>query len=215
MSLLDAEPLDQQRRPSAQMRVYKRAVERDRRYVRGRNKGLLAKTYTADSPLTYLSTGKAYGRKFHALPPLKAAVAAHRHDAEWPAPMPAYDYARSQLASLIQQHTEVGLAIPNAATVGQMGRVLRDVLAEDSIYPTLSIDEDGGLVAEWHVGTYSLEVDIAPNAVFSYTVRQEGRRLGRGTSRTPLRKMIRDLSTIVSTANPNWRSLFHQSQARA
>jgi hypothetical protein len=92
-----------------------------------------------------------------------------------------------------------------------MLHALRSVLAEDSVYPTMSIDEDGGIIAEWRIGDYSLEVDVAPDGVFSYTVREKGKRVAGGRSQTPLRKFIRDISAVVANVNPNWRSLFQHT----
>lgn len=129
----------------------------------------------------------------------------------WGTPAPAYVYARAQLVRLRAEHRSLGLPIPNKVASTRMLTVLKSVLAEDSVYPTLSIDDEGGIVAEWHVGPYSLEIDVSPEGVFTYTIRQDGRRVSVGKSQTPLRKLIRDLSAVVRRVNPNWRSAFHQS----
>lgn len=77
----------------------------------------------------------------------------------------------------------------------------------------MSIDEEGGIIAEWRIADFALEIDVDPQGGFSYTVRRDGIRLRSGRSQTPLRKMIRDVSAVVAIANPNWRSLFQHAAA--
>lgn len=140
----------------------------------------------------------------------------HSHGPAWPVAVPAYLYARGQLARLATEHAVAALEAPSDVAYHRMLHVLRAVLSEDSVFPTMSIDEEGGILAEWRIGDYSLEIDVDPSGQPSYTLRKEGRRVGGGQSETPLRKLIRDISAFVVHVNPNWRSLFsHASTTTA
>ncbi len=137
----------------------------------------------------------------------------HPHAPEWLVAVPAYLHGRSQLARVTTEHLEAGLKAPSDIAYHRMLHVLRAVLAEDSVFPTMSIDDDGGIIAEWRIANYALEVDVDPSGSFSYTVRHDGLRVSGGRSETPLRKTIRDVSAVVAHVNPNWRSLFHNAPA--
>lgn len=162
---------------------------------------------TRDAAFAYLTTG---------MPQTYRAGASrdHGHGSEWLAPVPAYRYARGQLARLAAEHSVTGLEAPSDVAYHRMLHALRDVLAEDSVFPTMSIDDDGGIIAEWRIGNHSLEIDVDPEGGFSFTTRLNGRRLSGGQSQTPLRKIIRDVSAIVAQVNPNWRSLFQHASVR-
>lgn len=161
-----------------------------------------------DAAVTYLTPGQARSYRAGA-----RKVADHPHGPEWPVAVPAYRYSRGQLSRMAAEHSETGLGAPSDIAYHRMLHVLRSVLAEDSVFPTMSIDEDGGIIAEWRIANYSLEVDVAPDGAFSYTLRDKGKRVGGGHSETPLRKMIRDVSAVVAHVNPNWRSLFQHTSA--
>lgn len=136
-----------------------------------------------------------------------------RRDRDWRPVVPAYDYARSQLRTLQQQHADLDLPPTAPEANSRMVRLLRDVLAEDSVYPTMSIDEDGGIIAEWRASVFSLEIDVDPDGTASFTLRRDGLKIGSGKSVTPLRKIIRDFSAVVAKANPNWKALFPTAHA--
>jgi hypothetical protein len=163
---------------------------------------------TRDAAVTYMAPGQPQMYRAGA-----ARIMDHAHGPEWPVAVPAYRYARGQLARAAAEHVAEGLEAPSDVAYHQMLHALRAVLAEDSVFPTMSIDEEGGIIAEWRIADYSLEVDVAPDGRFSYTVRQQGKRVGGGRSQTPLRKMIRDVSAVVAHVNPNWRSLFPHASA--
>lgn len=163
---------------------------------------------TRDAAVDYLAPSQLSTYRVGA-----ARITDHPPGPEWPVAVPAYRYARSQLARLTSEHAEAGLQGPSDVAYHRMLHRLRAVLAEDSVFPTMSIDEDGGILAEWRFADYSLEVDVDPDGQFSYTLRQDGERVGGGRSETPLRKMIRDVSAIVAHVNPNWRSLFQHASA--
>lgn len=163
---------------------------------------------TRDAAVTYLAPSQPNSYRAGA-----GRITDHPHGPEWPVAAPAYRYARGQLVRLAAEHVEAGLEPPSAVAYHRMLDALRAVLAEDSVFPTMSIDEDGGIIAEWRIADYSLEVDADPDGRFSYTVRQHGKRIGGGQSQTPLRKMIRDVSAVVAHVNPNWRSLFPHAAA--
>lgn len=157
-----------------------------------------------DSVVAYLALGQA--RSYRA----GSGHDVDRHRApEWSlSAVPAYRYAQAQLRRLSAEHVDANLSEPTPRASRRMLHILREVLAEDSVYPTMSADDEGGLIAEWHIGDSSLEIDVDPTGAFSYTVRKEGKRVLGGQSQTPLRKIIRDISALVARVNPNWRSLF-------
>jgi hypothetical protein len=176
-------------------------------YERARRRQM-GPTKTRDAAVAYLVPGQARSYRSRTERPEE-----HPYGPEWPVAVPAYRFARGQLARLTTEHLEAGLEKPSDIAYHRMLHVLRSVLSEDSVYPTMSIDQDGGVIAEWHIAHYALEVDVAPDGGFVYTVRQKGKRVGGGTSQTPLRKVIRDVSTMVAHLNPNWRSLFQHGSA--
>lgn len=155
----------------------------------------------------------APGRSLINYAPAGSRRAADHHAPEWPVAVPAYRYARGQLARVAADHIEAGLEPPSDVAYHKMLHVLRSVLAEDSVFPTMSIDDEGGVIAEWRVASYALEIDVDPDGQFSFTVRKDGKRVASANSQTPLRKLIRDFSAVVAQVNPNWRALFPHTSA--
>jgi hypothetical protein len=126
----------------------------------------------------------------------------------WPS-TDAFEYAVQQLIAAVQQHAEHQLTPASPAAARRMLTVLRHVLAADSVYPTVSIDEDGALIAEWRAGRFALTIDCPPDSAMSWSFRERGTGvIDSGTSTTPLRQAIRDLSAYVAAENPNWQRLF-------
>ncbi len=122
---------------------------------------------------------------------------------------PAYRYARQQMSSVQAEHRS--LHRPGATNEAQrkMLDVLREVLADDSVYPTISIDEDGIVIAEWRAGNASLEVECSSDGKMNFSLfGRDGREFSAGRSTNILRRVVRDMSDYVDASNPNWRSLF-------
>ncbi|TQK68273.1 hypothetical protein [Nocardioides sp. SLBN-35] len=127
---------------------------------------------------------------------------------QWPASAMAYDHARAEMKHINAELHHQGLSgIPELAS-SSMRHALRDVLAADSIYPSMSLDEDRSLLAEWRYGAEAIEVETTASGVFSWTHYRDGQIIKSSTSRTHLRQVLRDLTATVEAANPNWRSLF-------
>lgn len=140
--------------------------------------------------------------------PGQARPASGRTAGSWPDESAAFEYARGRMEQLKVEHEEAGL--PSSAPLAEvrMLQVLRAVLATNSVYPTMSIDDDGSVIAEWRILRFGLEILAEPNGEVSYALRKEGLRVSGGTSVTLLRRQLRNLTAIVDQANPNWRSLF-------
>lgn len=128
--------------------------------------------------------------------------------AAWPDESAALEYAKGRLDQLKTEYAEMGLTTPVPVAEERMLQVLRSVLAPDSVFPTMSIDDDGSVIAEWRFLRRGLEIVAEPDGDVSYAIRIEGRRVGGGVSTTPLRRLIRDITAFVDRANPKWRSLF-------
>lgn len=138
-----------------------------------------------------------------------------RGAAAWPQHIPALDYARTQLARHRQNHAAECLPAADPLAERRMLQLLEAVLAADSVYPTMFVDEDGAVVAEWRLLDYGIEFTTEPDGTSGYVLRHKGIRRGSGGSITTLRKLLRDVSAIVAEANPNWRSLFPQGRTYA
>lgn len=121
-------------------------------------------------------------------------------------------HALDQLERDLEIVGEVGIA-PVAR--GVMSGVLRECLANDSVYPAIADDADGGLAADWRANLrrISIEVDAEGDLLFSVHG-EKGQLLYRGTSLTQLRRHLRDFTAYVNSVNPSWRSLFKSGRPR-
>jgi len=90
----------------------------------------------------------------------------------------------------------------------QMLHSLREILNADSVFPTISVDEDGGVLAEWHFGDTWLEIDADPTGKMSYAVRVNGTRRNVRSSMEHVSSLLEVLSDAAKKQNPNWRSMF-------
>lgn len=94
-----------------------------------------------------------------------------------------------------------------------MFEILQKVSDRRTVFPYLSPDGEGGVLAEWHARKQKIEVEIdAEGSAFYYATDQEGRELLEGavTPQTEhkLRRLLLDLSARVDQENPLWRELF-------
>lgn len=128
--------------------------------------------------------------------------------ATWPADHRAWEYSKEALSSVERDYETAGLSPASGTARRAMLTTLRSILAPDSVYPTFSIDEDGSLMAEWRFEPMSLELYAETDGATHFVLRQSGKAIVRSTSTTPLRRLLRDVSSAAARRNPNWRSLF-------
>lgn len=126
---------------------------------------------------------------------------------------PAYAHASHELQALASDLAEIGDVVPDARARFALLAILRDVLAENSIYPSLSSDCEGGLL-EWRADDKLIEVHVEDTGEHSFRVRiRRGATLYEGTSSVHLRRHLRDMTALVDSINPNWRALFGDARA--
>lgn len=122
-------------------------------------------------------------------------------------PATGYEYARQQLERILDLDEH---ARPARLASDRMLFVLRSLLAEETLYPSMSIDEDGDVIAEWRVRDYGLQL-IATGDSVAWTLRRNGVRLGTSASLPEFRTLLARLTEIVDKANPGWRTLFPEA----
>ncbi len=127
---------------------------------------------------------------------------------DWGRSSPAYVYARAQLRGIERDLVLHGQPVAAPVPQQQMLRILNRVLAEDSLYPSMSIDEDNTVLAEWRVGLDAITAEVDAAGQFTWFVHRDGRPLVEQGSITVLRRVIRDVSAVVDDLNPSWRALF-------
>lgn len=124
---------------------------------------------------------------------------------------PAYAHAIQELQQLAADLIAVAEPQPSPEARFCMLDVLRDVLATDSVYPALSGDGEGGLIAEWRADNKIIEIHTADDGETDFRVRlRRGATLYEGSSTVQLRRHLRDMTAFVNSVNPAWRSLFGQ-----
>lgn len=126
----------------------------------------------------------------------------------WPEDHHAWEYSKAALSAADKDYKEAGLSSASPAARRAMLIALRSILAPDSVYPTFSIEDDGSLVAEWLFEPMSLELYAETDGSTHFVLRKSGLAIRRSKSTTPLRRLLRDISSIVSQRNPDWRNLF-------
>src|SRR5688572_20577435 len=73
----------------------------------------------------------------------------NRSDDTWPR-VAAFEHARHDLDRLISDSQSMGLPVPSPIARRRLQTVLRSVLANNSVYPTITYDHaDEVLMAEW------------------------------------------------------------------
>lgn len=128
--------------------------------------------------------------------------------ADWSRPA-AFVHAADELNLLEHQLVSLGQEVPSALAKVRFLSVLRDVLAADSVYPSVSLDADGSLIAEWRAGPRRIDIEVSAEGEETFTVRTRGQQPSYvGPSIARLRRHLRDLSTTTNAQNPRWRSLF-------
>lgn len=100
----------------------------------------------------------------------------------------------------------------------RMLRVIRAISSDETVFPTLVPDYEGGIVAEWRAGqqSISIEVDVDGSA-WAYATDEEGREIlstllsfdqSVYVSIRFLSEVLASMSRRVSRLNPGWRSCF-------
>jgi hypothetical protein len=127
---------------------------------------------------------------------------------------PAYSHACRELQLLCAQLERAHERIPSRASRFVMLGVLREVLADDSVYPTLADDAESGLIAEWRADEQRIEINVDhAGQPFFRVRRRNGPVMYEGASTVQLRRHLRDVTALVNSVNPGWRSLFARGNA--
>lgn len=122
----------------------------------------------------------------------------------------AFEHARHDLDRLVDDSRALDLPVPSDAARRSLQAILRDVLATNSVFPTITFDpSDEILMAEWRAGSRRIEIEVAGDGSELFTiVSRRGIPVYQGKSATRLRLHLRDLTSAVVALNPRWRSLF-------
>ncbi|MBO4162034.1 hypothetical protein [Micromonospora antibiotica] len=94
-----------------------------------------------------------------------------------------------------------------------MFEFLQKVSDRRTVFPFLSPDGEGGVLAEWHARKQRIEIEVDGdgNGLF-YASDADGREVLAGEvspqSEHKLRRLLLDLSVRVDLENPTWRALF-------
>ena len=128
--------------------------------------------------------------------------------------MPAvgYSYAKWQLAQIEQHGGMSGDTQVDALARMRMLRQLRSLVRPGTLYPTMSVDEDGDVIAEWRVADYGLELLATPSEV-TWALRVRGKRIATSDSMPELRTLLSQFTVIVNDVNPTWTALFPQADS--
>lgn len=130
---------------------------------------------------------------------------AQKHD--WRPTLPAVEYGQDQLRALRKHHEQAGTHFSSEAEA-QMLIVLRQITGTQTVYPSISIDEDGAVVAEWRWGNKIFEACIEPDLTEAFEVRVRGQRPASLSGRVAARRLLEIATLETEAANPRWRSLF-------
>lgn len=139
------------------------------------------------------------------------AGAAYRAESDFMA------YASARLHELGKTDwPEAGYKRISRTVIEQTRTILRAVQGEDSVYPSIAPDGEGGAMLYWRVAKASIEIDVeADGTRYARVTDSSGKvvldvdRIDVEVTRT-LRKSLATLSSSVGTANPNWRAAFRR-----
>ncbi|MGH2544894.1 MAG: hypothetical protein ACRDIB_19045, partial [Ardenticatenaceae bacterium] len=124
--------------------------------------------------------------------------------------LPGMQYARRTLPRLL--HSVISNEIDVTRSLNALNSamaMLSESLEPDSIYPTLSIGDDGEVYAEWRAGRRRISVEIdGRGARYMHVTDDEGRVVYDGEEEHGLRRHLKGLTALVTEANPNWHTLF-------
>jgi hypothetical protein len=94
-----------------------------------------------------------------------------------------------------------------------MDEILKKVADRRTVFPYLSPDGEGGVLAEWHAKEQKIEIEVdAVGEANFYATDQAGKTVLEDgvnpTTEWKLRRLLLDLSARVDRENPTWRDLF-------
>ncbi|UFN46073.1 hypothetical protein [Nocardioides okcheonensis] len=125
-----------------------------------------------------------------------------------------FEYAKWQLEQIAEHHAADGLETANPNAEARMVDLLRSLLRPNTLYPTMSVDEDGDVIAEWRIMDHGLELITTDSRAY-WVLRRRGRRVTTSSSIPGLRTLLSDLTEIAEQHNPRWTALFPQANAHA
>lgn len=131
----------------------------------------------------------------------------------WQPANASYEYALWQLQQISDKAHALGAGEPSAAAKVRMVHGLRSLLGPEMLYPTISVDEDGDLTAEWRVLDFGLEYVTTTDSAY-WVLRKDGERQTLMESISVLRSVLSSLTDLANTANPAWRSLFPKADVQ-
>lgn len=131
-------------------------------------------------------------------------------------PFELINYAGSKLSELRSLpddwDNEGGKAVSADALIS-MHEVLGRVVERTTVFPFLSPNGEGGVLAEWHAGSQKIEIEVeADGTAYTYATDNQGKvvldtNVSRETIKA-LRHILRVLSERVDEENPKWREMF-------
>ncbi|MGW5740777.1 hypothetical protein [Amycolatopsis sp. NPDC003861] len=95
--------------------------------------------------------------------------------------------------------------------------LLRHVGDDGTLFPYISADDDGGLIAEWVVGEQRIEIGVARDGSFYLIILSDGKieinvdhasAEGAEVDLATVRKLLNILTRKVNVQNPDWRRIF-------
>lgn len=141
-------------------------------------------------------------------------------NSHWPRVSAAYDYASWQLEQIADEDYTQGANPPNPMALVRMHHHLRSLLdpdmlhlVPDTLYPTISVDEDGDVTAEWRVVDYGLEFVTTEDGAY-WVLRKGGARQTSSEDISGLRSVLSVLTMRADLINPAWRSLFPKADVQ-
>jgi hypothetical protein len=130
----------------------------------------------------------------------------------WRARAVGYDYAKWQLEQLALHHAASHIQQVDPLAQTRMLHHLRSLLQPGTLYPTMSVDEDGDVIAEWRVADYGLELVVTRDEA-TWALRKRGKRQTTSDALPELRTLLGRLTDIVNEINPGWTSLFPRANS--
>lgn len=140
-------------------------------------------------------------------PRARSKVGAGWANVLWPTRKPAVQYAEQQLRALKEHCAEIGEPLPGAADEG-MRRILHAVSDARTVFPSISTDGEGALIAEWRWDRFVLELTVEADGADSVEVREIGKPARSLRGPADLRRRLVLVTAVVERKNPQWRKLF-------
>lgn len=118
---------------------------------------------------------------------------------------PAVEYVERRLAEISETANERAIEMVKIITVA--------VTEENSIYPSVSPDGDGGIIVYWKALYLSIEVDVDADLTFYVRIRNSRTGVvqkwaGASFPFAALSRALKDLTNLVERQNPGWRKKY-------